>query len=221
MKIILIVSIIILLFGCSKEEINGPLDIETSVMTDSRDGQEYLIVRIGKQWWMAENLNYYTPTGSWYYENDSLTFSKPFGRLFLWDTVMKGEKDNNHNPSGIRGISPPGWHIPSAKKWEQMQNYLRHFDLKGDDLKLDDVRYWSSTNPGTNKTKFNAVSCGTVYDDGKSFANIEYQVTFLTSTLSDGCGGGVIAYGLNDDNSYLHRTTVGQDNGWSMRCVKD
>ena len=131
-------SILILLIGCTKEEISGPLEIEISVITDSRDGQEYKIVRIGKQWWMAQNLNYYTPEGSWYYENDSLTFSEPFGRLYLWDTVMQGEKSSNDNPSNVKGISPPGWHIPSAKEWEQLNKYLSHFDLKGDDMKLDD-----------------------------------------------------------------------------------
>jgi len=74
---------------------------------------------------------------------------------------------------------------------------------------------------GTNLTKFNAVPCGTVYNDGESFANIEYQITFLTSTLNDGCGGGVIAFGLNDDSPFLHRVPVELENGWSVRCVKD
>jgi len=30
---------------------------ETGTITDSRDGQTYNIVKIGNQWWMAENLN--------------------------------------------------------------------------------------------------------------------------------------------------------------------
>lgn len=221
MKKTLVLSIIILLFGCSKDDITGPLEIENSIMTDSRDGQEYKIVRIGKQWWMAENLNYRTPTGSWHYYNDSSTFAKPYGRLYLWETAMQEEKESNSNPSKVKGISPPGWHIPSSKEWEQLHRYLNHFDLIGDDLKLDDERYWSPTNPGTNKTQFGAVPSGTVYENGESFANIEYQVTFLTSTLSDGCGGGAIAYGLNDDSSYLRKSKVGLDNGWSIRCVKD
>jgi len=51
--------------------------------------------------------------------------------------------------------------------------------LKGDDLQFGNAIYWSLTNTGTNKTKINAVSIGTVYGNRYSSANNEYQVTFL------------------------------------------
>ncbi len=103
--------------GCEKEKSIEDFHVQSSVMTDSRDGQVYKIVKIGKQWWMAENLNYYTSTGSWYYNNDSVNFTKPYGRLYLWETIMNGEKSSAKNPSRVKGISPEGWQIAALSEW--------------------------------------------------------------------------------------------------------
>jgi len=191
-------------------------------MVDERDGQRYKIVKIGKQWWMAENLNYYTSSGSWYYNNDSITYSKPYGRLYLWNTVMNGSKSSDKNPSKIRGISPKGWHIPSVLEWEQLLSCIRSYGLNADDLKEEGIEHWPNPNSGTNKTLFNAIPTGTVYNDGKSFANITYQTTFLTSTLTNTCSGyAVWGYGIDCDKSIVHKYPLGLENGWSIRCVKD
>jgi uncharacterized protein (TIGR02145 family) len=217
-KYILVFILISLVFGCEKE--NSKFDSNTSVMVDERDGQKYKIVKIGEQWWMAENLNYYTSTSSWYYNNDSINYSKPYGRLYLWEVVMNGSISSNENPSGVRGISPKGWHIPSVSEWEQLYNYLTSQGLNADDLKEEGTEHWPSPNTGTNKTFFTAIPTGTVYNNGNSFANIDYQTTFLTSTIDNNTGG-VWGYGIDCDKSYMRKVPLGLQNGWSVRCVKD
>ena len=198
----------------------GRFQIVTSTMTDARDGQLYQIVQIGTQWWMAQNLNYRTATGSWYYNNDSATFSKPYGRLYLWNTVMNGQASSSNNPSGVQGISPSGWHIPSTAEWSQLASYLSSYGLNGDALKEKGTVYWSPTNTGTDSAKFNAVPAGTVYNNGNNFANIYGYTSFLTSTI-DNSTGGVWGNCLDYDNSAILTEPLGLQNGWSVRCVKD
>jgi len=74
-------------------------------------------VRIGNQVWMAENLNYTPSKGKyWCYENDGYYCDK-YGRLYDWHTAMGGAASSNKNPSGVRGVCPTGWHVPSRAEW--------------------------------------------------------------------------------------------------------
>ena len=75
-------------------------------------------------------------------------------------------------------------------------------------------------NYGTNLTLFNAIPTGTVYNNGNSFTNINYQTTYLTSTIDDNTGG-VWGRGIDCDKSDLIIAPLGLQNGWSLRCVKD
>lgn len=220
---VILIFLILFNLGCTIEEpvtSKTHFKVGTSEITDTRDGQKYRIVKIGDQWWMADNLNYYTSEGSWYYNNDSIKYSNPCGRLYLWNTAMSGSTSSNKNPSGVKGISPQGWHIPSVSEWNQLESYLNSFGLSGDDLKQTGTTNWPISNSGTNKALFNAVPAGTVYNNGNSFANIDYQTTFLSSTIDDNTGG-VWGRGLDRDKSIITKAPLGLQNGWSIRCVKD
>ena len=111
------------------------------------DGNTYQTIYIGAQCWMKENLktthysngatitkavpssatNSTLPISSYKncydYNNDpSITASR--GLLYSWWAVMNGAGSSNNNPSGIQGICPSGWHVPSNAEWCELENYV-------------------------------------------------------------------------------------------------
>jgi uncharacterized protein (TIGR02145 family) len=123
--------------------------------TDTRDGQIYETVLIGTQVWMAENLNFETPKGSWCYSNDTSNCNK-YGRLYNWKTACNA--------------CPSGWHLPSQEEWEALLKYLGE---KGEPA------YNQIIEGGT--SGFDALFGGWC-DDGGYFNYIGYSTSFWSST---------------------------------------
>ena len=121
---------------------------------DSRDGNEYNWVQIGDQIWMAENLKYLpsvvgSGTGSettpyyyvYGYDGTNVPDAKAtdnyatYGVLYNWTAAMNGEASSKTNPSGIQGVCPAGWHLPSDAEWTELTDYLGGRSVAGGKLK--------------------------------------------------------------------------------------
>jgi uncharacterized protein (TIGR02145 family) len=92
-------------------------------------GQNYKTVTIGKQVWMAQNLNYDVPGiyTDLCYANLAANCAK-YGRLYDWATALAlpakcnnilstDDKDCAIKTPYHQGICPTGWHIPSSEEW--------------------------------------------------------------------------------------------------------
>ena len=101
------------------------------------DGNWYGAVVVGDQVWMAENLRTTkypdgTPIsagGSVPYLYDFSSSDIPLkkrGLLYLWNAVMNGANSSNSIPSGVQGIAPTGWHIPSWAEFDKLRNYVNN-----------------------------------------------------------------------------------------------
>jgi uncharacterized protein (TIGR02145 family) len=106
---------------------NGTPCPGTPTVTDI-DGNFYNTVLIGDQCWMAENLNTTKDAAGnsidrYCYDNNSDNCDA-YGSLYTWATVMNGSASSNSNPSGVQGICPAGWHVPSRSEWTQLVNYV-------------------------------------------------------------------------------------------------
>ena len=112
-------------------------------------------IQVGKQVWMAENLNK-DLQGSWYY-NGNAEIGKKLGRLYTWEAAQKA--------------CPSGWHLPSDNEWDVLINALGGEEVAGKQLKV------------TGTSCFNAQLGG--YADGHSFWFIDVYGGFWTSSSYD------------------------------------
>lgn len=147
---VLSVFMAISLISCHKDKTNnndstenpGGGEIPSTVVLDAVtdiDGNAYDAVWIGDQLWMKENLRtthyadntaiplgteYSTTTSYRYYPNNDANNVSAYGYLYNWPAIMHGESGSENNPSGVQGICPTGWHVPSNAEWSQLFDYL-------------------------------------------------------------------------------------------------
>ena len=104
------------------------------------DGNTYNTVQIGKQCWMKQNLrttryangdtiymgdsNLSLEMPYRYYPNNNAGAVNSYGYLYNWAALMHGSPSSNTNPSGVQGICPKGWHVPSDMEWQQLVDYV-------------------------------------------------------------------------------------------------
>jgi len=199
---------------------NGYQDGDTGTFIDPRDDQEYGWVVIGEQKWMSENLNYYTPNGSWYYDNDSLEHAESYGRLYVWSIAMDGADSSNDNPSGVQGVCPPGWHLPSDAEWDELLDFLDS-DEPANLLKEEGTEHWdSSSDEVTNETGFTARPGGRRMATG-TFGSIgSFGLWWSTKERADNTDNAWTRYMLHN-NANVTRFGSAKNVAISVRCIKD
>ncbi len=202
-----------------------------------REGNTYKIVKIGDQWWMAENLracsctdntaiqtlkigmsNEQSPAIYWY-ENDSESkYSQLYGPLY------------NYMAMRTCNLCPKGWHIPDKVEWFQLCEDWASFppekqtptsgnqDCPGFHLRATRNDLWPNNELATNSAGFNALPSGLIINGNWHLRYFHNRASWWTSST--------------DENSpYLAQVGNGKDGFWvalyyfsyatSIRCVKD
>jgi len=187
-------------------------------LTDTRDGQVYRTVRIGNQVWMAQNLNF-AGTGStigvcYSGSNDSCA---KYGRLYMWSEAMANAASSTSNPSGVQGVCPTGWHVPSDSEWTTLRKFVDPTSTT-DGTKLKSTGGWlpNGTISGNGKDTygFRALPGG-----GSNARSVGISGNWWTA--SDTILSNATYLGMFNSTTNVSKEIDGEINDLSLRCAQD
>ena len=205
------------------------------------DDNMYNTVKIGKQCWIKENMRttrYADGTDVSDYFAGTGNYVDIYGYLYTWASVMRGASASSNNPSGVQGICPTGWHVPSLAEWEELADYVSSQSeyVCGDNTSYiakslayynppydywrsdwtDDCSVGSNYNYLLNATGFSALPAGFRDEYNTVIYNILEKAFFWNATYSsESC-----AIYYNNPQLVL-RDYNPEIVGRSVRCVKD
>ena len=186
-------------------------------MVTDHEGNSYNTMPVGQQCWMSENLRStsYSPALSnapslshptsfnysncfthayYYYPNNNQNNVSTYGLLYNWLAVMGGASSSNDSPSGVQGICPDGWHIPSQSEFTTFMQQSSYASVLG------------SARPG----EYFAANNG--------YFSLGTWAHFWSSTAHDTDAACRMSYnGASPTLSILEE----KGNGFSVRCVRD
>ncbi|HLN55246.1 MAG TPA: fibrobacter succinogenes major paralogous domain-containing protein [Bacteroidales bacterium] len=203
---------------------------KSSSVTDI-EGNIYKTTKIGKQWWMAENLKTtklndgtaipvvgddsewlsvaadHQPAMSWFgndIDNKSL-----YGGLYNWAAA------------GNDKLCPAGWHVPGSDEYYELCLFIDpdaemgYFSpIAGGPLKEEGTEHWESPNTGaTDEYGFTALPGG--------FRNVVGSFSGLGISGSWWSDGGLSSINISNDDTYAIFSEGGNEYGRSVRCVRD
>jgi len=200
--------------------------------------QSYPIVKIGTQYWMAENLNtaqysdtsliteiqdisawIETNTGAWCYFDNLEANGGKFGKLYNW-----------YAAGNVRNICPQGWKLPTDEDWGILEMYLGlsvsesdstgwRGDKEGCFLKDAGTGEWQSQS-GTdiNLTGFSALPAGMRNFTGNFFYDGQ-NATWWTASESHSLNAWSRA--LSYESCAIYRHDGRKIMGMSVRCIKE
>jgi len=192
---------------------------QTGTITDI-DGNVYKTVKIGDQWWMAENLEVI------HYRNGDTIPNMPdlsdlgewagligsdfrnYGRLYNW--YMANDSNN---------IAPEDWHVPSDVEWQTLVNFLGGRRNAGGRMKAIGTELWESPNTGaTNESGFTGLPGGYIIEGGWPGGEGHYAYFWSsTETDSDNAWNRALTYNF----SSVARGSSSKQARFSVRCVRD
>ena len=246
-------------YGNELQLITSNLPIVCPDSIGDYDGNYYSTVLIGTQCWMAENIavtNYSNGTAipnvtinsywgnlddnniddayAWY-DNDTINM-EIYGALYTWAAAMGGGAvSSSANPSGVLGVCPTGWHLPSENEFKQLEIQL------GMDSSVVDLSGWRGTDQGSQlagnysiwnngvlinnaqfgASGFNAIPGGYRYGATGQFFSMGISVGFWSSTEVNTNFNYAWSWSIIANRTSVSRLNQYKSTGFYVRCVMD
>jgi uncharacterized protein (TIGR02145 family) len=219
--------------GCQEEETPVRV-IETSTVTDL-DGNVYKTVKIGNQWWMAENL-----AATRFNDGAPIEFCSVFSLDTAWSNAtqptytsfnngLSGHLYNYAVVENEKNIAPNGWHVPTDEDWKLLEMEVGMSASETESLgwrgtfeaeKLtakESEGWYSDVLFGTDEFGFNAKPGGCRIFNGET--NMQPVVAFWWTASTNGNEGWYRYIDANQTRIFRQHTYKGY--GMSIRCVKN
>lgn len=195
------------------------------------DNNNYPVVAIGSQVWMAENLkttkyndgtaipleedntnwNNLTTHAYCWYQNNEATYKAPYGAIYNWYVVDAAS-------NGGKNACPTGWHVPSDTDLSTLLTSLGGAGVAGGKLKETGLTHWETPNTeATNESGFTAISGG-LRNHGTFVYIGKYNILWSTSVDTP---GNIWRFNIIYNNVAVDRDVNNPGNGFSVRCMKD
>jgi uncharacterized protein (TIGR02145 family) len=189
-----------------------------------KDNRSYKVVKIGTQWWMAENMAY-LPT---VYPSSNGSRTDPRYYVYGYQDIdlAAAQKTTNYATYGVLynwpaalTACPPGWHLPSDAEWTTLITYLGGENVAGGKLKEIGTTHWTFSNTeATNETGFTALPGGLRGMDG-AFDFIG-NLGYWKSTTEYDTDDAWFRY-MYHSYSNVYRDYGNKEVGSSVRCIRD
>jgi uncharacterized protein (TIGR02145 family) len=236
-----------IVFGISQNFWLSEKTGSTGTVVNDDGSYGYKTIKIGKQWWMAENLNSTryrnaeligtttnpnqdisgesNPKYQWAYDGNESNVAVN-GRLYTW-----------YAATDSRNICPTGWHVPTDAEWITIENYLitNSYNYDGSSTgnkiakALAAATGWNTSSvtgaPGNtdysafrNKSGFSAFPGGYRHNTG-IFYDINLSSNWWSSNEFN-LSNGLYRF-LYYSSELLLSSYNPKNNGFSVRCLKD
>ncbi len=186
-------------------------------------------IKIGKQLWMAENLNvetfkngdiipeaktneewekaYKQGKPAWCFYNNDPKNEQKLGKLYNWFAV-----------NDARDIAPFGFHTPSKAEWDSLVAHLGGQPVAG--KKLKSTNGWPNNGNDTNESGFNGLPGGFRWYNGYFCDELKFG-HWWTSTPLPPMYAWQYYLLFSDDAIGFYSLDIGKGTGLSVRCIAD
>lgn len=207
------------------------VSLSISAQLKDMDKNEYKIVAIGEQEWMAENLSTTKFTDKEKIplaqnENEWEAYCDKKQPCYSYYNFNEENKKlglvYNFYAAHSDKLAPEGWHVPDTDDWTTLVFEVGAFD-KETAMKLKDENTW--TKGGENSSGFSAKVGGCMrycgaYTDISEYKSVSY---WRIDEEREENGTQPCSFGLSESDEYLNVSlsyTFGPKAGYYVRCVK-
>jgi uncharacterized protein (TIGR02145 family) len=190
------------------------------------DNNNYSVVQIGTQLWMAENLktNKFIDgtampnvtdddlwagltTGAYCDNNNDPSISTTYGKLYNYFAAVDPHQ-----------LCPTSWHVPSDAEWTILTTFLGGENVAGGKLKETGVTHWKSPNSvATNDFGFTALPGGIRSNSG--FYSLGEDSYWWSSTEVSASSAWFRT--IDYSNGMVIISSFTKIDGFSVRCIKN